>query len=48
MKELESICKSNGFKYMDLNVWKFNSEAIDFYKRIGMKDIMIRMEKTID
>lgn len=48
MKELESICKSNGFKYIDLNVWNFNSEAIDFFKRIGMKDIMIRMEKTID
>ncbi len=48
MKELESICKSQGFKHMDLNVWNFNTEAINFYKKTGMKEIIIRMEKKIN
>jgi len=48
MKELELLCKSRGYKYMDLNVWNFNSEARDFYIKCGMKEIMYRMEKQID
>lgn len=47
MRELVSVCKSKGFRYMDLNVWAFNTEAIDFYKKNGMQEIMIRMEQKI-
>ena len=47
MEKLELICKSDEFEYLDLNVWDFNTDAIDFYKKTGMKEIMIRMEKKI-
>ena len=48
MKELESICKSEGYRCLELNVWAFNTSAIDFYKKFGMKTIMNRMEKIIN
>jgi len=48
MKELESICKAKGYRYLELNVWDFNTNAIDFYKKHGMKTIVHRMEKIID
>jgi len=45
---LETICKSNGYNYLDLNVWNFNTNAIEFYRRNGMTDTIIRMEKVIE
>ena len=48
MKELESICKSKGYRCLELNVWAFNTSSIDFYKKFGMKTIMHRMEKIIN
>jgi len=48
MKELESICKSEGYTSLELNVWAFNTSAIDFYEEFGMKTIMNRMEKIIN
>lgn len=48
LENLEMECKSKGIKYMDLNVWNFNKQAIDFYRKFGMKEIMYRMEKRID
>jgi diamine N-acetyltransferase len=48
MRELEAECKSKGIKYMDLTVWNFNDKAHDFYRKLGMKEIIFRMEKKID
>ncbi len=48
MKELESICKSEGYRCLELNVWAFNTSSINFYKKFGMKTIMNRMEKIIN
>lgn len=48
MRKLETECKSKGIKYMDLTVWNFNGKAHDFYRKYGMNEIMIRMEKKID
>ena len=48
MRNLELQCKSLGIQYMDLSVWNFNSNAFNFYKKCGMKESLIRMEKKID
>jgi ribosomal protein S18 acetylase RimI-like enzyme len=47
MKKLESVCRSEGYNYLDLNVWSFNTEAIDFYRKHGMRESILRMEKYI-
>ena len=47
LENLETICKSTGYSYLDLNVWNFNTTAIDFYKRNGMTETIIRMEKVL-
>jgi len=48
MQELELACRSKGIRYIDLNVWDFNRDAIDFYKKYGMQSIMMRMEKILE
>jgi len=48
LKNLETICKSSGYSYLDLNVWNFNTTAIEFYKKNGMTESIIRMEKVIE
>jgi len=47
IEELESVCRSEGFSYLDLNVWSFNTDAIGFFRKQGMKDTILRMEKVI-
>ena len=48
MKKLELECKSLGLKYMDLSVWSFNSKALNFYRKFGMKESLLRVEKRIE
>jgi len=47
IEKLESVCRSEGYNYLDLNVWSFNTEAIDFYRKHGMRESILRMEKYI-
>jgi len=47
IEKLESVCRSEGYNYLDLNVWSFNTEAIDFYRKHGMRESILRMEKFI-
>ncbi len=39
--------KSNGFDNITLNVWAFNESAYAFYKKCGMSELKIVMEKTL-
>ena len=48
LENLETICRSSGYSYLDLNVWNFNTTAIEFYKKNGMTETIIRMEKVIE
>jgi len=47
MDKLESVCRSEGYNYLDLNVWIFNTEAIGFFRKQGMRESILRMEKYI-
>ncbi len=42
-----SFAKSNGFDNITLNVWAFNESAYKFYKKCGMNELKIVMEKTL-
>lgn len=47
MNRLESDCRERGIPFLDLNVWKFNHDAIRFYSNCGFEEIMVRMEKRM-
>lgn len=36
MNHLKNFAKKQGFEAIELNVWAFNNQAIDFYKSLGM------------
>lgn len=48
MNELEGVGRSLGIRYMDLNVWNFNTDAYEFYQKYGMKPVITRMEKLVE
>ena len=39
------IAKKKDCKRIELNCWNFNEKAIKFYKKFGMKEQRIIMEK---
>ncbi len=41
------FAKTNGFDNITLNVWAFNQSAYEFYKKCGMSELKIVMEKTL-
>lgn len=45
---LEAKTKAAGIKSIGLNVFGFNAQAYDLYKKFGFKPASIRMYKTID
>lgn len=45
--ETENIAKENGAKRLDLTVWEFNKEAINFYKSLGMQPQRYTFEKNL-
>lgn len=40
--------KEKGATSLELGVWEFNEEAINFYKFMGMKDQARKMEVKIE
>lgn len=46
--EVKKLATSIGAHNIDLNVWAFNSGAIEFYKSLGMKPERMYMEYIID
>lgn len=47
LENLKSVCRSEGYSHLDLNVWSFNTEAIAFFRKMGMREIILRMECSI-
>ena len=45
--EILNLAKKSGIDSIELMVWGFNNNAINFYKSIGMKIKSIRFEKKI-
>lgn len=45
--ETEYVAKESGAKRLDLTVWEFNKEAINFYKSLGMKIQRYTFEKNL-
>ncbi len=45
--ETEHIAKENGAKRLDLHVWEFNANAINFYKSLGMEVQRYTFEKNL-
>lgn len=46
-KEVRHYAKSVGGETLELGVWNFNKEAIEFYKHMGMNIRNIRMELKV-
>jgi ribosomal protein S18 acetylase RimI-like enzyme len=44
MKELQQIAAQNGCGSIALEVWEWNSEAISFYKALGLQTTQLRMK----
>ena len=44
---LKEEAKENNINSIELNVWSFNKDAIEFYKSIGMKEQCIKFEDRI-
>lgn len=44
---IKEVAMVNNIKSIQLNVWSFNHDAIEFYKHMGMKSRNIRMEMDI-
>jgi ribosomal protein S18 acetylase RimI-like enzyme len=47
MQNIEHIAKEKNYTSIEFNVWAFNSNAIEFYKRNGFSMSRIRMKKDI-
>lgn len=47
-KQIESIAKEIEAKRVDLTVWQFNKNTMNFYKSLGMKTQRIVLETRID
>jgi ribosomal protein S18 acetylase RimI-like enzyme len=45
--EVKNYAKEVNAKYIELSVWEFNKNAINFYKRMGMKIRINRMEYKV-
>jgi len=47
-EEVKKFAKEINAKNIELSVWKFNQDAINFYEKMGMKIRIIRMEYKIE
>jgi len=47
MEEIENWAKKNNINEIELNVWLFNTNAINFYEKKGYEAFSQRMRKTI-
>ena len=48
MQEAEKIAKENKCERLELNCWNFNEVALEFYKKQGIQDQRIIMEKRLE
>lgn len=47
MQKVKEIAKEEKCHRLELNCWKFNQNAIEFYKKIGMQEQRINMEMKL-
>lgn len=47
-EELEKIAKKKKITKIELNVWSFNNNAIEFYKTLGFKVKNMKLEKEMN
>jgi ribosomal protein S18 acetylase RimI-like enzyme len=47
LEEMECQSKARGADVMELTVWSFNENAVNFYKTLGMSPRSITMEKHL-
>ena len=47
MEEFEKLAKEKGATEIELNVWTFNQNAIDFYEKKGYEAFSQRMRKVL-
>ena len=47
-KFIEHEAKSKDCKTIELNVWKYNKNAKEFYKNVGMEEKYIVMKKNVE
>jgi len=45
---IERYAKENNYTNIDLNVWTFNTDALNFYKSMGMRETRVKMSKSIE
>ena len=43
VEQAKALCKSLHVDYLQLNVWAFNAQAIEFYKREGFENVSLQM-----
>jgi len=46
-EEVKKFAKEKGAKFIELSVWEFNKNAIDFYEHLGMKTRIRKMELKV-
>ena len=46
-EQIDKYAKSQSCKMIELSVWGWNTEAIEFYKHLGMNERYLRMEYKI-
>jgi|GEM_PF-991640 len=47
LREIEKWARKNNIKEIELDVWLFNTNAINFYERKGYEAFMQKMRKTL-
>ena len=47
LEKCKDLAKEHGCYCIDLNVWKFNEDAINFYEKCGFNTRSIRMEYIV-
>ena len=46
-EQIDKYAKSQSCKMIELSVWGWNTETIEFYKHLGMNERYLRMEYKI-
>ena len=47
-EEVKKIAKEKGAKFIELSVWEFNKNAIEFYEHLEMKTRIRKMELKVE
>ena len=47
-EEVKNFAKEKGAKFIELSVWEFNKNAIEFYEHLGMKTRIRKMELNVE